>query len=418
MTCLLSINLFSITTVIAAITTLSSIEALEESNLGPTNASHAQPLTSSPSSSSSSSSLSSQTLSNAIDDARNVVPGSSQQQLSSPSSTSSVAINQWSKSQPSKVSTGLINYFQFAQPPSYNYRQPFPSHQSSSSFSSLMSNLLSPFNKVMSRRAAGNKLFSLADQFNPKNLANFQAMKNFQDGGGQYSIGNIDALNEAVQNVMVGLNGLQPGQASQLAGQLGNYLSMVSSASSVVNQQGNKQGKKLFEIPKHWYKLLGDKLSGASEAAYMATVPLKDSFMHTLKSFYSYIKPSRSQTESPFGDPSQLLSSVASVASSSPSSAASFAQDSTKLSKSITSKSTNQGMNQNPKRRQSLDSYSTGYYSNTKPNSPSSSANIHLQLSSSSSMLQPQQSVTNTGIRKQHHQHGNAKSTIISTSTN
>lgn len=245
--------------------------------------------------------------------------------------------------------SGPINYYQYAQAPFYNFRSPMPSStgSSSGSFSSLINNLISPFNKVMSRRAANGKLFSLAEQFNNPSTNN-NAL-----GALEYSpsVANLEALNEAVNNVMLGFNGLQPQQANQLAGQLSSYLAGADA--------GLKNGKKLLDFPKQWYKLLGEKLSGAGEAAYTATVPLKDTFMHTLKSFYSYIKPSRSQSSSssPFADAANMVA------------AAAAAQESLLAGSLNGASGQNQnsnGNNNNPKRRQS-DSYS-GYYFNINNN--------------------------------------------------
>ncbi|XP_075585426.1 LOW QUALITY PROTEIN: uncharacterized protein LOC124494804 [Dermatophagoides farinae] len=267
--------------------------------------------------------------------------------------------HQQEQKKPWPIQSGPINYYQLVK--SYNYPAPIPatsksSPSQSSSISSLMSNIFSPFNKVMSRRVAGGKLFSLVDQFNSHGnsnnvLANAAAAA-AAGSGLEYpgSVGNIEALNEAVNNVMMGLNGLQPNQANQLAGQLGSYLSAAAAASGI--DASTKNGKKLFDFPKQWYKLLNEKLSGASEAAYSATVPLKESLMNTVKSFYSYIKPSRSQSSSPFGDATSMIAEAAAAAAS---------QDSlmTAAQNSLTS-----GQNQNnPKRRQS-DSYSGYYYNN------------------------------------------------------
>ncbi|KAH9510694.1 hypothetical protein DERF_009203 [Dermatophagoides farinae] len=267
--------------------------------------------------------------------------------------------HQQEQKKPWPIQSGPINYYQLVK--SYNYPSPLPatsksSPSQSSSISSLMSNIFSPFNKVMSRRVAGGKLFSLVDQFNSHGnsnnvLANAAAAA-AAGSGLEYpgSVGNIEALNEAVNNVMMGLNGLQPNQANQLAGQLGSYLSAAAAASGI--DASTKNGKKLFDFPKQWYKLLNEKLSGASEAAYSATVPLKESLMNTVKSFYSYIKPSRSQSSSPFGDATSMIAEAAAAAAS---------QDSlmTAAQNSLTS-----GQNQNnPKRRQS-DSYSGYYYNN------------------------------------------------------
>ncbi|OTF78641.1 hypothetical protein BLA29_010423, partial [Euroglyphus maynei] len=214
----------------------------------------------------------------------------------------------------------------------------------------------------MSRRVAGGKLFSLVDQFNSNGNGNNVLANAVAAGSGlEYpgSVGNIEALNDAVNNVMMGLNGLQPNQANQLAGQLGSYLSAAAAASGI--DANTKNGKKLIDFPKQWYKLLGEKLSGASEAAYTATVPLKESLMNTVKSFYSYIKPSRSQSASPFGDATNMIAAAAAAATS---------QDSlmTAAQNSLNAATGGQNKN-NPKRRQS-DSY-TGYYYNNNINYPS-----------------------------------------------
>lgn len=260
--------------------------------------------------------------------------------------------------------SGPINYYQYAQAPFYNFRSPMPSTtgSSSGSFSSLINNLISPFNKVISRRAANGKLFSLADQFNnPSSSNNNNAL-----GSLEYSpsVANLEALNEAVNNVMLGFNGLQPQQANQLAGQLSSYLTGTDA--------GLKNGKKLLDFPKQWYKLLGEKLSGAGEAAYTATVPLKDTFMHTLKSFYSYIKPSRSQSSSssPFADAANMVA------------AAAAAQESLlagSLNGAGSQNQNNNNNNNNPKRRQS-DSYSGYYYNiNNKMPMPPTGSSINQQ---------------------------------------
>ena len=260
---------------------------------------------------------------------------------------------QQEQKKPWPIQSGPINYYQLAK--SYNYPSSLVSKSSPGqppSLSSLMSNLFSPFNKVMSRRVAGGKLFSLVDQFNSNGNANnlLANAAGFEYPG---SGGNLEALNDAVNNVMLGLNGLQPNQANQLAGQLGSYLSAAASASGI--DASSKNGKKLLDFPKQWYKLLGEKLSGASEAAYSATVPFKESLMNTVKSFYSYIKPSRSQSASPFGDATSMIAAAAAAAAS---------QDSlmTAAQNSLQAATSLQNQN-NPKRRQS-DSYSGYYYNN------------------------------------------------------
>lgn len=100
----------------------------------------------------------------------------------------------------------------------------------------------------------------------------------------EHSLASLNALNEAISSAMLGLGGSSP-PAHQ------NTLNQVS---SFLSANLGKGSKKILDLPKQLYKAIGEKLSGAGEAAVSATLPLKDSLLGTLKSVYSYIKPARS----------------------------------------------------------------------------------------------------------------------------
>lgn len=136
----------------------------------------------------------------------------------------------------------------------------------SASLSNLVNGFYNSLSKRISRRSGKGGALDLYN--------------NIQGAAADYNLGNLN-LNDVINSAM--LNNAQFASQVQTSG-LASQLSTL--------MKGEKKG--LLDLPKQLYKTLGEKITGAGEAAASATVPIKNSFMNTLKSFYSYIKPSRS----------------------------------------------------------------------------------------------------------------------------
>lgn len=172
-----------------------------------------------------------------------------------------------------KVPSHYLN--EMGPKPSMNLRSPLPS----SSLNQLMNSFLSSFSRKMARRS-GN-----VGSMDPNLLYN--SIPGSSGAPMEYNMGNLNSLNEALGSAMFAMNdGMPLSTAAQST--------VINQISSFLSSNLGKGGKRFFYLPKQLYKAIGDRLTGASEAAVVATTPIKDSLLGTLKSMYSYIKPSRS----------------------------------------------------------------------------------------------------------------------------
>ena len=112
-------------------------------------------------------------------------------------------------------------------------------------------------------------------------------------GEQQFNLNNIQAINDMIGSAVNAMGGNAAGLAA-IQPQLLN----AANQAGVMNQITTyfDKGKRIFEIPKQLYKSIGEKISGASEVAVSASGTVKDSFMSSLKSFYNFLKPSRSSS--------------------------------------------------------------------------------------------------------------------------
>ncbi|KAH9402644.1 hypothetical protein TYRP_016177 [Tyrophagus putrescentiae] len=189
-----------------------------------------------------------------------------------------------------KLIQSLINQYngQYVQKPSTVYRSPLPS----SSLQSLMNSITSGFNlRPIGRRSGKGSPLDNA-------LYSLNAIPDSTGGNvgapGEFNINNINAINEMISTALNTMNSAGGGNPMNPAGNAGVNSGLMSTVGSFLSSNIGKPSKKLlFEFPKAIYKSIGEKISGAGEAAVSATVPLKDSFFSTIKSFYSYLKPNR-----------------------------------------------------------------------------------------------------------------------------
>ncbi|XP_017491386.1 PREDICTED: putative uncharacterized protein DDB_G0271606, partial [Rhagoletis zephyria] len=189
-----------------------------------------------------------------------------------------------------KLIQSLINQYngQYVQKPSTVYRSTLPS----SSLQSLMNSITSGFNfRPIGRRSGKGSPLDNA-------LYSLNAIPDSTGGNvgapGEFNINNINAINEMISTALNTMNSAGGGNPMNPAGNAGVNSGLMSTVGSFLSSNIGKPSKKLlFEFPKAIYKSIGEKISGAGEAAVSATVPLKDSFFSTIKSFYSYLKPNR-----------------------------------------------------------------------------------------------------------------------------
>lgn len=181
---------------------------------------------------------------------------------------------------------------QYIQKPSYNIHSPIPS----SSINSLMNSIVGSFTNRMGKRSG--KINSL-DNAMFTNLNAIPDSTMDSSGDQQFNMNNIQAINDMIGSALGTALGPMQGQTPQI-----NPTLMNSIGSFFSSNLG--KSKKILDLPKQLYKSLGEKISGAGEAAVSATVPIKESFLGTLKSFYSLLKPSRSSQVDPSQYPSGL----------------------------------------------------------------------------------------------------------------